>query len=391
MLFAPSTIAIAALILSFSILLMDCTLWLNTIPNFCLPLLEENPSESWNTNFDDYNHPNVLKSKCLKSSYRLDNNNNTKESISNQFERIHDKIDQTPHDCTNDKTDTSNSQHLPSGQRHRHFQNNQNNQNGQYNENQQNQSHQIKRIELRNKNKFHSLEHLSNRKLNPSHAKQNRNNRFFDIDSCLNCFKFVESKYSPCKINKNSTNSSPVSIVALPELETNDRKVTFSYEHLDFSTHACVDNLKNIELHEKKGKNKTDMKNNIDGEIGLKEYDVSRNFIDEVSNHNFQVNGGGNVDNCSNDDNINKSSKNNRKKQSDNKKRSVSSNSLIPIESSNHQISVCLASDLDCPIRSVKTNSFSNHFSKGNDIDNRLRKRILFDDIDCSSVHDENE
>ena len=388
MLFAPSTIAIAALILSFSILLMDCTLWLNTIPNFCLPLLEENPSESWNTNFDDYNHSNVLKSKYIKSSYRLDKNNNTKESIRNQFERIHDRSDKTPHDCTNDKTDTSNSQHLPPGLRHQQFQNNQN---GQYNENHQNQSHQINRIEIRNKNKFYPVEHSSNRKSNPSHAKQNRNDRFFDIDSCLNCFKFVETKYSPCKINKNSTNSSPVSIAALPELETNDRKLTFSYEHLDFSAHACVANLKNIELHEKKGKNKTDMRNNIDSEIGLEEYDVSRNFNDEVSNNNFQLNDGGHVDNCSNHDDINKNSKNNRNKHSDNKKRSVSSNSSLPVESKSHQISVCLAGDLDYPIRSVKTNSFSNHFSKGDDIDYRLRKRIIFDDIDCSSALDENE
>ena len=79
MLFAPSTIAIAALILSFSILLMDCTLWLNTIPNFCLPLHEENPSESSNKNFRDSNHSNVQKSKYLESYYRLDMNNNSKE------------------------------------------------------------------------------------------------------------------------------------------------------------------------------------------------------------------------------------------------------------------------------------------------------------------------
>lgn len=36
MLFAPSTIAISALILSFSILHMDCSEWLSSLPNFCL-------------------------------------------------------------------------------------------------------------------------------------------------------------------------------------------------------------------------------------------------------------------------------------------------------------------------------------------------------------------
>ena len=50
MLFAPSTIAIAALILSFSILRQDCTDWLSSIPNFCLPLLDntltQNPEGS---------------------------------------------------------------------------------------------------------------------------------------------------------------------------------------------------------------------------------------------------------------------------------------------------------------------------------------------------------
>jgi hypothetical protein len=42
MLFAPSTVAIAALILSFSILKMDCSEWLRSIPNFFLPL-NDNP------------------------------------------------------------------------------------------------------------------------------------------------------------------------------------------------------------------------------------------------------------------------------------------------------------------------------------------------------------
>lgn len=42
MLFAPSTVAIAALILSFSILKMDCSEWLHSIPNFFLPL-NDNP------------------------------------------------------------------------------------------------------------------------------------------------------------------------------------------------------------------------------------------------------------------------------------------------------------------------------------------------------------
>jgi hypothetical protein len=36
LLFAPSTIAISALILSFSILHMDCSEWLSSLPNFCL-------------------------------------------------------------------------------------------------------------------------------------------------------------------------------------------------------------------------------------------------------------------------------------------------------------------------------------------------------------------
>jgi len=42
LLFAPSTVAIAALILSFSILKMDCSEWLRSIPNFFLPL-NDNP------------------------------------------------------------------------------------------------------------------------------------------------------------------------------------------------------------------------------------------------------------------------------------------------------------------------------------------------------------
>ena len=49
MLFAPSTIAIAALILSFSILRTDCTSWLSSIPNFCLPL-SDNPLSQSNSN-----------------------------------------------------------------------------------------------------------------------------------------------------------------------------------------------------------------------------------------------------------------------------------------------------------------------------------------------------
>ena len=53
MLFAPSTIAIAALILSFSVLRQDCTDWLSSIPNFCLPLsenpLSHNPEDDGST------------------------------------------------------------------------------------------------------------------------------------------------------------------------------------------------------------------------------------------------------------------------------------------------------------------------------------------------------
>jgi hypothetical protein len=41
-LFAPSTIAIAALMLSFSILQLDCSQFLRCVPNFCLPV-KDNP------------------------------------------------------------------------------------------------------------------------------------------------------------------------------------------------------------------------------------------------------------------------------------------------------------------------------------------------------------
>jgi hypothetical protein len=40
--FAPFTVAISAIILSFSILLIDCSGWLATVPDFCLPH-EQNP------------------------------------------------------------------------------------------------------------------------------------------------------------------------------------------------------------------------------------------------------------------------------------------------------------------------------------------------------------
>ena len=52
MLFAPSTIAIAALILSFSVLRQDCTDWLSSIPNFCLPLSENPLSHNLEDNGD---------------------------------------------------------------------------------------------------------------------------------------------------------------------------------------------------------------------------------------------------------------------------------------------------------------------------------------------------
>ena len=394
MLFAPSTIAIAALILSFSILLMDCTLWLNTIPNFCLPLHEENPSESCSKNFRDSNHSNVQKSKYLESYYRLDMNKNSKECSKNQFESIHDKNDKIAHDFNDDKIDHNNSQYQPTGQRH---QQSQNNQNGQFNDhqqnqqNQQNQSHLINRIEIRNINKYNSLDRLANRKWNPSLAKQNRNNRFFDIDNCLNCFKFVEAKYSPCKTNKNSTNSSPISIAALPECETNDRKVTFSYEYLDFSAQVSVDNLKNIEFGEKKEKSNIDIRNDINSEMRLAGHDVSRNLEDDFHKDRLQVDGRAHVDNPYNNDNdndndsINKNIKKSRNKHSNDKIRSVSSNSLLPTESKHRQVSVFLAGELECPTRSLKTNNFSNHFSNVDDVDNRLRKRIIFDDIDCNN------
>mmetsp|Transcript_10096 Transcript_10096/g.9795 ORF Transcript_10096/g.9795 Transcript_10096/m.9795 type:complete len:316 (-) Transcript_10096:238-1185(-) len=44
LLFTPCTVAIAALILSFSISHMDCTEWLNSIPNFCFPSIDNGSS-----------------------------------------------------------------------------------------------------------------------------------------------------------------------------------------------------------------------------------------------------------------------------------------------------------------------------------------------------------
>jgi hypothetical protein len=46
MLYAPSTIAISAIILAFSILHCDCSDWLASVPNFCLPLPATNLSSS---------------------------------------------------------------------------------------------------------------------------------------------------------------------------------------------------------------------------------------------------------------------------------------------------------------------------------------------------------
>ena len=54
---------------------------------------------------------------------------------------------------------------------------------------------------------------------------------------------------------------------------------------------------------------------------------------------------------------------------------------MLPTESKHRQVSVFLAGELECPTRSLKTNNFSNHFSNVDDVDNRLRKRIIFDDI----------
>lgn len=67
-LFAPSTIAISALILSFSILKVDCSDWLGSMPNFCLlPVHDASCIKSPDSRFFDIDEclgsfRNVLKS-----------------------------------------------------------------------------------------------------------------------------------------------------------------------------------------------------------------------------------------------------------------------------------------------------------------------------------------
>lgn len=69
LLFAPSTIAIAALILSFSILRMDCTDWLRCIPNFCL-LVTDNPLYNQDTNMRLFDIDGCLQSfKGVEANY----------------------------------------------------------------------------------------------------------------------------------------------------------------------------------------------------------------------------------------------------------------------------------------------------------------------------------